>query len=115
MAWRGAEFLKQLKEKKKRRLEAACIHLKNAVKQNISEPSNDGQTPAGPGEMPHKDTGRLRASIAHEVDEEVGRVGTNVIYGKFLETGTRFMPPHPYLVPTLAQEQSAIKNILKGH
>jgi len=54
------------------------------------------------------DTGRLRASITHELgrDEQglVGRVGTNVIYAPFQEYGTSRMPAHPYLRPALAAE-----------
>lgn len=45
-------------------------------------------------------TGRMRRSIAWE---RVGRltrnIGTNVIYAKFVEFGTRFMNAQPFLFP----------------
>ena len=76
-----------------------------------------------PGEPPHVDTGRLRASISVNwsgsgmdngktdamakdndgVTQPTGafrvRVGTNVEYGAALEYGTRNMEPRPYLRP----------------
>lgn len=62
--------------------------------------------PSRPGEPPHVDTGRLRASITHEGpqpsdtgNEREVRVGTNVNYGRFLEQGTRFIEPRPWLRP----------------
>jgi HK97 gp10 family phage protein len=52
------------------------------------------------------DTGRLRASIDHEmgVDAEgaYALVGSNVEYAGYVEFGTRFMAPQPYLRPALA-------------
>lgn len=56
------------------------------------------------------DTGRLRASITHEVEtrgteEVVGRIGTNVEYAVYQELGTSRHPAHPYLRPGLASAQ----------
>lgn len=51
------------------------------------------------------DTGRLRASITHDVDKDdqgiYAMVGTDVHYGPYIELGTRFMRPQPYLRPAL--------------
>lgn len=115
--WNGAEFTSQLAKSNAQRLTRACIYLANKVKENISEPSNHGDTPSAPGEPPHKDTGRLRSSISYEVDaqEMKGRVGTNVTYGKFLELGTESLAARPFLRSTLAEETSAIQDILKGN
>ena len=56
-----------------------------------------------PGHPPHVDTGRLRSSITHEVqaskNEIIARVGTNVVYGKWLELGTSRMQARPWLRP----------------
>lgn len=51
------------------------------------------------------DTGRLRASITHELGKDgegiVGRVGTNVDYGIHVELGNGNSPEQPYLRPAL--------------
>lgn len=69
-----------------------------------------------PGEFPRKQTGDLRRRIAYEVDEAslVARVGTNLLYGKFLELGTKKMAPRPFLRRTLAAERDAITRLLAG-
>ena len=56
-----------------------------------------------PGEPPRKQEGTLRSRISHEMDRVrmVGRVGTNYKVAKFLEGGTKFMEPRPFLEPTL--------------
>jgi HK97 gp10 family phage protein len=62
---------------------------------------------SAPGDGPAVDTGRLRASIAHEVGRTgttlVARVGTDVEYAKFLELGTSKMAARPFLRPALTQ------------
>lgn len=113
MTWRGDDFVKYIRKNCGERLEAAAIYLKTKVKENISEPS---PPPSPEGTFPHKDTGRLRASISHEVDKsaQVARVGTNVIYGKFLELGSSKMAARPFLRSTLNIEGKAIADILVG-
>lgn len=68
-----------------------------------------------PGEPPRKQTGRLRASVTHEVDAETltARVGTNVEYGKHLELGTeKGIAPRPWLRRALAEMQSRVNELL---
>lgn len=50
------------------------------------------------------DTGRLRGSYVHELHapEKYVAVGTNVVYGKFVEMGTRRMKAQPHLRPAAA-------------
>lgn len=55
----------------KERLEKACLLVENTAKQDCPV-----------------DTGQLRASITHEVDGNVGVVGTNVEYAVYVEYGT---------------------------
>lgn len=74
-----------------------------------------GANPSAPGEPPHKQTGRLRASVAYEVDDASleARVGTNVEYGKYLELGTkRGIAPRPWLRRALAECRSKIDALL---
>lgn len=55
------------------------------------------------------DTGRLRNSIAHEIDESGlnATIGTNTEYAPFVEFGTRRMRERPYLFPALEEERAA--------
>lgn len=58
------------------------------------------------------DTGRLRASIGHKLTADttglLGVVGTTVHYAGYVELGTRYMRPRPYLRPALAKVASAL-------
>ena len=51
------------------------------------------------------DTGRLRNSISHAVDEADGAVyiGTNVEYAPYVEYGTSKMKAQPYLKPAATE------------
>lgn len=76
-----------------------------------------GSNPSAPGEPPHKQLGRLRASVTYEVDEPdlTARVGTNLPYGLFLELGTsRGLAPRPWLRRALAETAARINSILSG-
>lgn len=61
------------------------------------------------------DTGRLRASITHEVDGETALIGTNVEYAYFVEVGTSRMKAQPFLVPAATEHGSTYSSILKKH
>jgi hypothetical protein len=74
-----------------------------------------GANPSKPGEPPHKQTNRVRASVTYEVDphELTARVGTNVAYGRHLELGTRRgLAPRPWLRRALAECQGKIASFL---
>lgn len=58
------------------------------------------------------DTGRLRDSITWELGMMNGlpsaRVGTNVEYAIYVETGTRYMSAQPFLRPALGAAGSLV-------
>lgn len=62
-------------------------------------------TASAPGQPPATDTGRLAASIREELRSDskglVEVIGSDVIYAKPLERGTRKMAPRPFLRPAL--------------
>jgi HK97 gp10 family phage protein len=63
------------------------------------------------------DTGRLRNSIAVEVDADGlgATVGTNVEYAPFQEFGTRTVPAHPFLFPALEEHrQDFVSNLSRA-
>jgi len=78
-----------------------------------------GAFPSAPGEPPHKQTGRLRMSVTHEVllwglGRLIARVGTNVPYGKFLQLGTRFVKPRPWLDVAMDRTLATVGKILSA-
>jgi hypothetical protein len=80
-----------------------------------------GLGPSTPPDPPHVLTGRLRQSIAWEVERTetavIGRVGTNVVYARRLELGfvgtdaagrNINQAPRPYLRPSLEENRTEI-------
>lgn len=63
------------------------------------------------------DTGRLRNSITHIVDEGARHVviGTNVEYAPYVELGTRHQKPQPFLKPAANDHYSTYKGIFLKH
>ena len=68
------------------------------------------------------DTTRLRTSITKEVEETVGRVGSNVEYARRIELGfvgadslgrVYNQSPQPYLRPALEKNRSKILGLFK--
>lgn len=61
---------------------------------------------SAPGEPFATDTGRLRASITHDLSVDaaglVARVGTDVEYGLYQELGSSKMAARPWLRPALS-------------
>lgn len=88
-----------------RDLTRRAINVRNrAVFYATGNQAPGANNPEGRG--PRVDTGRLRSSIAWEVRADSSgslsaRVGTNVIYGLYLETGLRNGATYPFLVPAL--------------
>lgn len=71
---------------------------------------------SAPGEAPAVDTGTLRASVTHVVDEGKmeGLVGTHEDYGLYLEVGTSNIRPRPWLTPSLESNRSKIIEMCKS-
>lgn len=122
--WFGVQVTQEVQRQAERGMVRAMIHLEGKVIRKISK----GQPPSRPGEPPHVLTGRLRQSITHQVEvvgrEVIGRVGTNVEYGRRLELGfvgtdslgrNVNQAQRPYLRPTLLEERgTCVELIAKG-
>lgn len=122
----------EIKAGARRNLKAAAILLQNHAKELVSVdgttqvPATSKKTgrklkrtnlayntnPSKPGEPPHVQTGRLRASISHEVTGVTARVGTNLEYGRYLELGTRKMAARPWLRRSLTEAWTQLQRIL---
>lgn len=59
------------------------------------------------------DTGRLRGSISHAVDDHDVYIGTNVEYAPYVELGTYKMAPRPFLKNAVTNYVSEYKGIIE--
>ena len=114
--WYGKEVTFRIKRGMERNLTQAAIFLQGKVKESMSQggptATNPDAASSSPGEPPHVRTGRLRNSIAYEVDKLTARVGTNVKYAPYLEFGTSRIAARPYLRPGLYNNRKEIQKIL---
>lgn len=110
LIWNGADARRVVEGQTIRWLNAAVVVVQNHAKKLISVP---GPEPSSPGEPPHKQTGRLRASVGSEVipNDLTGRVGTNLEYGKCLELGTSRMAARPWLRRSLFESVKALARL----
>jgi hypothetical protein len=71
---------------------------------------------SAPGQYPATDTGRLLVGVRMELpspSKMVGRVGTAVKYGPYLEFGTSKMAARPWLLPSFEKAKIGIAKELK--
>lgn len=118
--WNGDDAAEDIDRKVMQLVSAMAIEVKTTAKRLLSVPGTGrgeggrdakgrfkpGKVKHAPaGEPPYKQTGRLRASVSHEVDplNKSARVGTNVFYGRILE-----MTNHPWLRRSLAESERKI-------
>lgn len=128
-----AEFERRFEREMGRRLDACAIAVQDRAKVLIGR---EGAAPAAasrttktgrkirkgslvygarrsaPGEPPMKQTGRLQSSVAHERSGMTARVGTNVIYGRWLELGTTHVAARPWLRRSLVEMTPAVNGII---
>lgn len=123
--WHGPEQKAAIEAEMIRRLVACALLLQGHAKRLVSTAGTGtgrgkggrfqrtyGANPSAPGEPPRKQTGRLRASITWERMGRSVRVGTNLLYGLWLELGTARMAARPWLRRSLAECADRIRAIL---
>lgn len=59
------------------------------------------------------DTGRLRNSITHEVNNETVYIGTNVEYAAYVEMGTVNTRAQPFLRPAASNHSSVYRSLIE--
>lgn len=73
---------------------------------------------SAPGDPPHKRTGELQDGIevimGESANEIFGSIGTSVGHGRDLEFGTKKMQSRPWLLRSLKETKSKVKQILGG-
>lgn len=85
--WSGDEVVESFTDAMRQRLETAAAQLEDRLKNSISKPVFPRSSP---GEPPRMETAKLHDSVFHQADEngDLQTVGTDVLYGLFLERGT---------------------------
>jgi len=95
MKWKGREAKQAAEQGKRKALLSAAI---------LVEGEATVRTPV--------DTGNLRSSLTHSVDNDSARVGTNVEYAPYVEYGTENMPAQAYLEPALTTNIRRINKLM---
>lgn len=113
VVWHGPKIANLTRVEASRRINRCAVALHSEIVQRISI-STRAHGPSRPGFPPHADTGRLRQSVVlHPAspDNLVARVGTNLIYGKYLELGTKHVAARPFLRKTLREMRGQLRLI----
>ena len=116
LQWYGKRLIGRLELEVTKRLMLSGEVVEKAAKKSMfinNVPDQLIVPRSKPGEAPYAQTQKLYKSIGHikEPGRLAVRVGTDVVYGKYLETGTRKMAWRPWLVPALARSMAKIKAI----
>lgn len=100
MKWYGPEVIAKVLDLTGDRIERAAREFRDFTREQVSKVGG----PSMPWQYPHKQEGQLRRNIQMELDRSImtARIGTNVLYGKFLELGTA-NPKKPHFVPELGK------------
>jgi phage gpG-like protein len=107
--WNGEAYQARIENEMRSRLEIAVRECRNDVIQTLG---NKYPPASQRGEYPALRTGELRRSISTEVEGNVGRVGTNVKYAKFLENDDYKSGGRSFLARTLNTNWDKYQSIL---
>lgn len=117
-----ALFRTKMEKELNDRLEAASAYAETAVKAALSQAGGGklygSHRAAAPGSPPATWTGRLRASITHQVIRSglymQAIIGTDVWYAPMLEFGTSKMAPRPFLRVTIDRIRPILWKLMAG-
>lgn len=116
-----AAAIRAIETEMKRRLHVVAILVLNHWREMINTEGTAvgkggrliyGANPSKPGDPPHKQTGRALGSTAYEVVGMIARVGTNLLYFRWLELGTVKMAARPSLRRALLEKWHEVQAIL---
>jgi HK97 gp10 family phage protein len=98
-----------------------ATEIRNTAVTNISRGARHGaiykrktvtHQASAPGEYPKTDTGRLVASIRTNFRFLEADIGSDVNYSQFLETGTKYMMPRPWLQPSFDANEKKLQGYI---
>ena len=108
----------QIKNTQKVLLKGAISIHKTATTKISTGTRSGRQRPKGgvssaPGEFPKTDKAQLVSSMFFKPDGNGAKVGTKLLYGRFLEFGTSKMAARPFLTPSFNMNKAKISKELK--
>jgi len=113
ITWHGDKLNRKLNAAVGDAIEEGTNFLRDQCREAVSDPYPPASSP---GESPHLRTGKGRSSILHAVNfrKLVGYVfvadtGKHMVY---LEQGTRYILPRPWLKPTFDKTKKRIKSMV---
>lgn len=120
--WAGDAFLGKVIAAAERGLEAAAFRASEFSASSMpgSGAGVKGKTakgrnvyrPSRPGQPPGVRTNRLKGAITSgRIGDLRHAFGMNVKYGRFLEQGTRFMQPRPFLAPVVSKRKRELVSV----
>lgn len=115
-----AKFAKEAQGEIDKAVTSAGIELRSIIVKGYQKGPKTGKVytrgtvdhqSSAPGEAPATDTGRLVNSVYFEKTQRaVVAVGSMVVYGEYLEWGTRKIAPRPLWRPSVEKIKSKFRN-----
>jgi len=114
MKWYGDQVAAKIRSHVAIRIEYAARTLRDRARTALGQARTP--PPSAPGEFPHLVTGHLRRNVQMEMNRAalIARVGTNVLYGRYLEFGTWKMLARPWLSRVFREGAPEVRRILES-
>ena len=122
------DFIEQSDARAMENLQAAAYVWRSGIVNNLTGEGGGRRyrvygtgryyTASAPGQPPASMTGRLRSNVHVEMDPagKAALVGilAELDYARFLEKGTRYMAPRPFIQPSLEENMAEIRSTATG-
>jgi hypothetical protein len=102
--WRGPTFARKVKKGMGDNLALATRYARDEIRRRISvQGSYVPPVHSDPGQYPYRQSGDLIKSYKYGIDRANlwSWIGTDLVYGRYLEQGTRIMAPRPHIRRTI--------------
>lgn len=110
--FKGGKALQVVEAKQRKAIAKAAIFLVNEIKKEINKKRSPPTSE--PNTAPHRFKGKLLQSITwHQSSEKLSaKVGSPLIYARYLELGTTKMASRPFLQPVMHKNKGTVHHII---
>ena len=114
LVWNGPEVTQLVESVLAGRIDKAANEVAAETRRLLDLPKPPGlHIHSRPGQAPARLTGALEQSILVEPQGPLSQtVGTDLDYGRWLETGTARMAPRPFLTRALEESLDSIRDLV---